>query len=76
MMKASESKLLERSFEPCYQATVGMDFVSKLVTLEVREKPAGCHVGSGTQTVIAGWAADSTATMGHGRSREISLASA
>lgn len=37
MMKESESKLLERSFEPCYQATVGMDFVSKLVTLEVRE---------------------------------------
>lgn len=27
-----------RTFEPCYQATVGMDFVSKLVTLEAGHK--------------------------------------
>eukprot|EP00435_Cladocopium_sp_Y103_P005372 s1571_g1.t1 len=27
-----------RTFEPCYQATVGMDFVSKLVTLEGGQK--------------------------------------
>lgn len=27
-----------RTFEPDYQATVGMDFVSKLVTLEANER--------------------------------------
>ena len=33
-IKADCSIIIGRTFDQCYQATVGMDFVTKLVTLE------------------------------------------